>query len=62
MKYIWECRRTFAGVVAIGCLTYLGHNGADVAGSISFVVAAIAGANASQKIFETKANVTVDNK
>jgi len=54
MKKLLTCRRTIVGLIAIGCLTYLGHNGADVAGSIAFVVAAIAGANASQRIFEKK--------
>jgi hypothetical protein len=54
MKSLFSCRRTFLSFFAIICLTYLGHEGADVAGSIAFIAAALAGANASQGIFTKK--------
>ena len=51
MKHLWDCRRTFVAVFAMLCLLWLGYRGADVAGSVAFIVASIAGANASQNIF-----------
>ena len=52
MKYIFLCRRTFISLIGIIVLTYLGANGADVAGTIGFIVAALAGANATEKVMK----------
>lgn len=55
MKRVWDCRRTFIGLVAVICLTALGfHNALDVSMAIAGVVASIAGSNAYQKSQEKK--------
>lgn len=46
MKKIMDCRRSIIGLIAIGCLTYLGTLGMDVAISIAGIVASIAASNA----------------
>lgn len=54
MKYITTCRRTFVAIFAIGCLTALGFNDLEVAGSIATVAMAVAASNAAQKAFQKK--------
>jgi len=55
MKFLFTCRRTFLGVCAIGCLTYLGHDkGMDVSIAIAGIVASVAGANSYQRVGEKR--------
>jgi hypothetical protein len=54
MKRLLSCRRTFIAFISIGCLTYLGIHGADVAGPIALIVAGVAGSNAAQGALEKK--------
>lgn len=50
MKFMLSCRRTFLGVAAIACLTFLGYTkGTDVSMAIAGVVASVAAANSYQK-------------
>jgi len=53
MKKILNCRRSLIAILAIGSLLILGLvNNADVAGTIGFIVAAVAGANAGEKVLK----------
>ncbi len=55
MKFILTCRRTFIGLCAIGCLTFLGfHKGTDVSIAIAGIVASVAASNSYQKVGEKK--------
>jgi len=56
MRHIWNDRRTFIALFAIGCLTALGFEaGLDVGGPIATVAFAIAASNAAQKAYQSRA-------
>lgn len=51
----WQCRRTLLAAYTLTLLFVLGMwGGADVAAAMSTVVLAVAGANASQAVFEKR--------
>lgn len=55
MLFLLKCRRTFLGIFAISCLTYLGYSkGLDVGTAIAGIVGCIAASNSAQKIGEQK--------
>jgi len=55
MKFLFTCRRTFLGICAIGCLTYLGiDKGVDVSMAIAGVVASVAASNSYQRVGEKR--------
>ena len=55
MKFLYKCRRTFLGISAIACLTFLGYTkGIDVSIALAGVVASVAASNSAQKIGERR--------
>lgn len=58
MKKLLEDRRLFLAVFGIICLMILGYfKAADVAASIATICLAVAGANATEKVFIAKSAV-----
>ena len=55
MKFLYQCRRTFLGISAIACLTFLGYTkDIDVSIALAGVVASVAASNSAQKIGERR--------